>query len=1077
LAAPSSERWAAIVPLLDAALDLEPPERPAFLTERCEHEPGLRREVERLLAAVDSLGTFLEDSASVVASPLVARIVRQERFGPGDRLGAYRIEREIGRGGMAMVYLARDTRHDRPVALKVLDRELSSTLGADRFGRETAIAARLNHPHILPLFDSGLLDPGPGEPVLYYAMPYVDGRSLRERLREEPRLPIGVAVVIASQVAEALHHAHERGIVHRDIKPENVLLAGDHAFVADFGIALAIDAAGTERLTRTGLSLGTPAYMSPEQATTGRLDGRSDLYSLGCMVYEMLAGRPPFTGATAQAVLAQHAAGAAPPVRTFRTAVPAALERVVTRALAKAPEDRFPTGRALAEALAAAAGAAPTRMDAAYAFAMPALRSIGRHRVRAALVAGGLAVLVAGFGLAAHSARVTPTLDRRVVAIAPFRVSGADSALRALGEGMVELLGSRLGGTEAVRPVEPHELLRARRDMSGSAGDLTESQALGLAGRLGAGQLIEGEILGDGARFTITAGLIDVASRRTLAQESVEGTGDSLPPVLDRLAARLLAIGAGQDSRRLASLARVPLPALRAYLNAEALDRRGMVDSATMSYEAAFRLDSTFAIAALRLVQSNNWSDQPRAAAIAWRYRDSLSVQDRADVTATLGPRYPGRSHYREGLEEAEHYAQVDPEEPRAWIELGRGLFEDGPLLDLPEAHARAAAAFARAEALDSGNVPALRALSVAAATLGDTAGARRALARLRRQQRDSTSQIDFEPAWLLASVTADTGALRRLLRRDSIAPAWRTARPAAHGWAMLRFGLNLGLDVRDAGAVLDRAAAAAATLGQRADLRWNQAILDGVRGRSDRSAAGAFNWGPSGLSVLPRQSDVARPILNFLFTDLDSTGWDSAGAVLLRQLGSRRTEQCCIQRFGAGEYALATDRLDLAERAAEDLRRYHGPSPDGEADTTLGTETSHGYAIILEAQIAARRGDGTAAERLRRLDSMLTNPLEDMVPLVGNLVAARLHEDRGELASALAAVRRRWWGRWVDPGYVVYHREEGRLAALAGDTAAAIRAYRRYLTLRGDAEPRLQPRVRQVRGALAALERATAGH
>jgi hypothetical protein len=275
---------------------------------------------------------------------------------------------------------------------------------------------------------------------------------------------------------------------------------------------------------------------------------------------------------------------------------------------------------------------------------------------------------------------------------------------------------------------------------------------------------------------------------------------------------------------------------------------------------------------------------------------------------------------------------------------------------------------------------------------------------------------------------------------------------------------------------VLDRSLAAAATLGQRADIRWNQVVLDGIRGRSDRGAASGYSWGPSALSVLSQSSDFARPILNFLFTDLDSTGWARGGAELLRRLGSQRTDQCCIQRFGAGEYALTQNRLDLAERAAADLRRYHGPSPDGDADSALGTETSHEFAVILEAQIAAQRHDRFAAERLRQLDSMLTDPVEDMVPLVGNLVAARLHEERGELAAALAAVRRRWWGQWVDPGYVVYHREEGRLAALAGDTAGAIRAYRRYLTLRGDAEPPLQPRVRQVRTALAALERASAG-
>jgi eukaryotic-like serine/threonine-protein kinase len=247
MAAPSAARWGVIAPLLDEALELAPESRAAFVAARCATDPGLRREVEGLLAAADRTETLLAQSASAFAAPLVARLARQEQLAPGDHVGAYRIEREIGRGGMAIVYLAHDTRHDRLVALKVLDRELSSSLGADRFVRETAIAARLNHPHVLPLFDSGLLEAGTGEPVLYYALPYVDGHSLRERLRTQPPLPIAAAVAIALQVAEALDHAHERGIVHRDIKPENVLLAGEHAFVADFGIALALDVPGGPR--------------------------------------------------------------------------------------------------------------------------------------------------------------------------------------------------------------------------------------------------------------------------------------------------------------------------------------------------------------------------------------------------------------------------------------------------------------------------------------------------------------------------------------------------------------------------------------------------------------------------------------------------------------------------------------------------------------------------------------------------------------------------------------------------------------------------------------------------------------
>jgi serine/threonine protein kinase len=211
----------------------------------------------------------------------------------------YRVERELGRGGMATVYLARDLKHNRLVALKVLHPELTAILGAERFLREIQIAANLNHPHILPLHDSGAV----GE-ILYYVMPYVEGESLRDRLVREKQLPVDDALGIGQEVAQALDYAHRHGVVHRDIKPENILLEDGQAVVADFGIAHAISEAGGTRLTETGLTLGTPAYMSPEQAAgQSSLDGRSDLYSLGCVMYEMLVGEPPFTGPTAQAIM------------------------------------------------------------------------------------------------------------------------------------------------------------------------------------------------------------------------------------------------------------------------------------------------------------------------------------------------------------------------------------------------------------------------------------------------------------------------------------------------------------------------------------------------------------------------------------------------------------------------------------------------------------------------------------------------------------------------------------------------------------------------------------------------------
>jgi serine/threonine-protein kinase len=262
----------------------------------------------------------------------------------------YAIEREIGAGGMATVYLAEDLKHRRPVAVKVLRPELAEAIGPERFLREIEITARLAHPHILPLLDSGAANG-----LLYYLMPYVEGESLRQRLISEKQLSIEDALGITRDVADALAYAHCLGIIHRDIKPENILFEAGHAVVSDFGIARAITAAGGETLTETGFVMGTPAYMSPEQ-TAGdyEVDGRSDIYALACVVYEMLAGEPPFTGPTPQAVLARHAVDPVPPLRTLRPRVPEAVDIAIEQALAKVPADRFLTAGLFAKALVSA---------------------------------------------------------------------------------------------------------------------------------------------------------------------------------------------------------------------------------------------------------------------------------------------------------------------------------------------------------------------------------------------------------------------------------------------------------------------------------------------------------------------------------------------------------------------------------------------------------------------------------------------------------------------------------------------------------------------------------------------------
>ncbi|MEA2762522.1 MAG: eukaryotic-like serine/threonine-protein kinase, partial [Gemmatimonadaceae bacterium] len=293
---------------------------------------------------------------------------------------AYTIERELGAGGMATVYLAHDKKHDRKVAIKILHAELAAVLGAERFLQEIRVTANLQHPHILGLIDSGIIDDDAGElrGRPYYVMPFVEGESLRQRLDKEQQLPVSDSVRIATEVASALDYAHRHNVIHRDIKPENILLHDGSAIVADFGIALAVTQAGGARITQTGLSLGTPGYMSPEQAMGERtITARSDIYSLGAVTYEMLAGEPPFTGPTVQAVVARVMTEEPRPLTSQRRSVPPHVEAAVSRALQKVPADRFASAHEFADALT---GEHPVRASDVSSHAL----SFGKRRQRRA---------------------------------------------------------------------------------------------------------------------------------------------------------------------------------------------------------------------------------------------------------------------------------------------------------------------------------------------------------------------------------------------------------------------------------------------------------------------------------------------------------------------------------------------------------------------------------------------------------------------------------------------------------------------------------------------------------------------
>ncbi|MCH7716791.1 MAG: serine/threonine protein kinase, partial [Gemmatimonadetes bacterium] len=426
----------------------------------------------------------------------------------------YAIEREIGQGGMATVYLAEDVKHHRKVAVKVLRPELAAVLGADRFLREIDIAAKLQHPHILTLIDSGEADG-----FLYYVMPFVDGESLRSKLARERELPMQEAVRIIREVVDALVNAHAIGVVHRDIKPDNVLLSGRHAVVTDFGIAKAVsEATGAQQITTAGVALGTPAYMAPEQAVADpNVDHRADIYAVGVMAYEMLAGEPPFAGANPQAVLSAHVTETPKAVTESRTTVSPELGAVIMKCLEKKPADRWQSAEELHVELekltTPSGGTAPvTAVTTAPA---------RRRGVVTAAIAAGVVLAVAGFFAlrGGGSPTVIASGDRLVVI--PFAPTNEDSALSRLGRDLVVLLTRNLDGVGDIEVVD-HTTVLAKTGGGGSDRRYSLTEAAEIGRQLGAATVLHGTLLRVGDQVVLDVGWFETDGLKEIARASAQ---------------------------------------------------------------------------------------------------------------------------------------------------------------------------------------------------------------------------------------------------------------------------------------------------------------------------------------------------------------------------------------------------------------------------------------------------------------------------------------------------------------------------------------------------------------------------
>jgi len=689
--------------------------------------------------------------------------------------GRYVIEREIGSGGMAIVVLATDLRHNRHVAIKVLRAELSSTVNSDRFVREIEIAAGLTHPHILPVHDSGA-----EEGLLFYVMPYVEGETLAARIAREGALSLDETMRLTRQIASALEYAHGQGFVHRDIKPENVLLPGGVAVVADFGLARALDRdSGAMRITDGNMAVGTPTYLSPEQALGANdVDARSDQYSFACVVFEMLTGRPPFDGRTMQAMFAQHISKPAPKITAITPGIPSGIESTLDRALAKHPGERFASVKEFVDAL-----------DRAVVGSATGLRKlITPSRVAVAAVVVAVAFAAGALLRTVRTSIGRVDLDDNVIAVAPFDVLGP--SLDLWREGLLDVLARSLDGAGPLRTVSPTIVMKTWK---GGHADRTSAVDLGRRNR--AGIAVFGQIIaagGDSVRATVA--LYDVRGDSALSSElEVRDAASRLDRVADSITVRLLRTLS--RTRRItgapaASLGSHSVVALKAFLRGEQLYRRNDFAGARAAYQEAFVADSMFALVSHRIFDAMRWTARGQGDSVAVFARRAgalnrgLALRDSLIIVAdSLRPaRYEGfldlsaLARARRRLSALERATALYPGDPEVWEELGQARARVLTAGSDPEA---TLLAFERAIAADSLFGPAYpNAIHLRLMLRGGDSALSLARRYLRLNQKDQRVPPQVE---ILSSGRSDA-ALRQIVEKFGPAAA-RDAAFAVASW------------------------------------------------------------------------------------------------------------------------------------------------------------------------------------------------------------------------------------------------------------------------------------------------------
>jgi serine/threonine-protein kinase len=988
----------------------------------------------------------LEQPAAELAAPLFAAYDPQA----GERLGPYEIVREVGRGGMAAVYLARDPRHGRQVALKVLEARIAAFVGRQRFEREIQVAARLLHPHILPVFDSG-----ESAGRLWYAMPYVAGETLRHRLARERQLPAAEAVRIAREVASALDYAHRAGVVHRDIKPGNILLADGQALVADFGIARALDAENAsgpdsqEGLTETGVAMGTPAYMSPEQALGAEVDGRTDIYALGCVLYEMLAGEPPFTGPTVPAVLAKRLSEPVPSVRRHRAELPEQLDAVIGKALAKAPADRYATA---SELVAALDGSSLRDSSGSAGGERTPIRRL-RFRLVAAVI--GLVVGGAIAAVVLSHRRSRSPLDADLIAVAPFDV--LDPRLAIWREGLVDYLSRNLDGAGALRTVPPSVAIH---QWAGRA-DATSASVLGQ--RTGAKLVLVGQVVGAGPHATrLRATLIDAADRTTLAEFERADQPDRVDRLADSLTVDVLReLGRTRSNvqLRLSSVGTTSLSALKAFLQGEQSFRRAAWDSAVAHYGRAVALDSTFALAWWRMALAGNDVSDWHVTLMRWvnagRFNHGLSPHDSLLVAAdslraaffdSLDPGY--WSHLLREFSTLEEATRRYPDDPEAWYRLGEARYHFGQATG--GTAQQTLATFDQAIALDSGFGPAyIHPIQLAL----ESAGPEGAQPYIRGYLRSASQVAEGEGIRLVALLLGPgkTGAEVRQLSDTGSSSTLFGAALTLSGWADSD---ETALQLLRAMSLPDRRTRAGTDTSYLDDLLVNVLAYRGHL----REARALMNNQFHQVFVEIAQLGVIPP--------------DSADAVISRwfqssddralRFGGEDVDRCRRTAGAIQWWAARGDTAKLWELGRRGMAEAVG------GPNVYARSNAAGDVALSPVGLALARRDVVQASRLMLAipDSLCPNFLPFHLLKVHLLVQA----GRDREAAALFDRTPLYNSEDRSATAVLALLERGRVAERLGDRQKAIECYQRVLDLWRHADPELHPFLDEARSGLQRL-------